>query len=318
MKRRHIKDIVRKIFVLSIGIVVLYIFLMNLIGYIVHSKKEVIVPNITYKSLAEAVDIVSKMGLSIKKIGESYNPQYPAGTVLVQQPQAGMVVREGRTINVILSLGGEKVFVPDIIGEDLRKAEIILRQYSLFVGTVTERYSLRYAKNKVMEQQPIAGEIVDKNSYVSIVVSAGLPQEDVILVPDFLQKNINEVYTWAQKYGIEVKVSEQLLPEIPEGTVIQQQPVADSIVVSSTTLTVVIAKHTTQDLQKQSEYNFEYELPFISDAAKNVKIVQISAEGENILYNRLTLPKEKIRLYIPPKKNSKIRIFVDNVLIDER
>jgi len=30
------------------------------------------------------------------------------------------------------------------------------------------------------------------------------------------------------------------------------------------------------------------------------------------------LPKEKILLYIPQRKNSKIRIFVDGILIDEK
>jgi len=296
----------------------LSILLYNITEKIVHSKKEVVVPNITNKPVYEALDVVSKMNLGLKKIGELYSPNYPVGTVVSQQPQAGMVVREGRTISVVVSLGGEKVFVPNIIGEERRKAEVILRQYTLFIGTVTERYSLKFAKNKIIQQQPQEGEIVDKNTPVDIVVSLGFPPEDVILMPDFKNKNVNEVYQWLQKYGFEINVKEEIVDGYNDGEVIEQQPLPDEIVNNTTIIEIVIAKNKGLTKEKQIVYNFEYELPFLGDTPKNVKIVQISAEGEDVLYNRPTLPKQKIQLFVPPKKNSRIRIFVDGVLIDEK
>jgi len=296
----------------------LSILLYNITEKIVHSKKEVVVPNIINKSVYEALDIVSKMNLSLKKIGEVYNPNYPIGTVVSQQPSAGMVVREGRSINVVLSLGGEKVFVPNIVGEDYRKAEVLLRQYTLFIGTVTQRYSLKVAKNKIIEQQPREGEIVDKNTPVNIVVSLGFPPEDVILMPDFKNKHINDVYQWAQKYGFEINVKEEVVEGYNDSEVIDQRPLPDEIISNTTFIEVVIAKNKSALKKEQISYNFEYELPFLGDTPKNVKIVQISAEGENVLYNKPTLPKQKIQLFVPPKKNSRIRIFVDGVLIDER
>jgi beta-lactam-binding protein with PASTA domain len=296
----------------------LSILLYNITEKIVHSKKEVVVPNITNKPVYEALDVVSKMNLGLKKIGEVYSPNYPVGTVVSQQPQAGMVVREGRTINVVVSLGGEKVFVPNIVGEERRKAEVILRQYTLFIGTVTERYSLKFAKNKIIQQQPQEGEIVDKNTPVNIVVSLGFPPEDVILMPDFKNKNVNEVYQWSKKYGFEINVKEEIVDVYNDGEVIEQQPLPDEIVNNTTIIEIVIAKNKGLTKEKQIVYNFEYELPFLGDTPKNVKIVQISAEGEDVLYNRPTLPKQKIQLFVPPKKNSRIRIFVDGVLIDEK
>jgi len=296
----------------------LSILLYNITEKIVHSKKEVVVPNITNRPVYEALDVVSKMNLGLKKIGEVYSPNYPVGTVVSQHPQAGMVVREGRTINVVVSLGGEKVFVPNIVGEERRKAEVILRQYTLFIGTVTERYSLKFAKNKIIQQQPQEGEIVDKNTSVDIVVSLGFPPEDVILMPDFKNKNVNEVYQWSQKYGFEINVKEEIVDGYNDGEVIEQQPLPDEIVNDTTIIEIVIAKNKGLTKEKQIVYNFEYELPFLGDTPKNVKIVQISAEGEDVLYNRPTLPKQKIQLFVPPKKNSRIRIFVDGVLIDEK
>ncbi len=318
-KNKKIKNLLLWLifFCIIIFFCIVIVLLYHITGKIVHSKREVIVPNIVNKSLYEALDVVSKLNLSLKKIDEVYNPNYPAGTVVVQQPQAGMVVREGRSINVILSRGGEKVFVPNIVGEDRRKAEVLLRQYSLFVGTVTYRYSLRFEKNKVIQQQPKEGEIVDKNTGVDIVVSLGPPQEDIILMPDFKGKHINEVYEWAERYSFILKIKEEVVEGYDDGKVISQLPQPDEVVNDTTAIEVVVAK--VKDVtQGEVFYNFEYELPFFGDTPKNVKIVQISSDGESILYNKPTLPKQKIQLYVPPKKNSRIRIFVDGVLIDEK
>ncbi len=311
------KRISKIVYYLVILIAALF-FIYKIIGLIVHSKKEVVVPNIINKSVIDALDMVSKLGLGLKKVGEVYNPNFPQGTVVAQQPSAGMTVRVGRFVNVVLSLGGEKVFVPNIIGEDRRKAEIVLREYSLFVGTVTERYSLKYPKNKVVQQIPQAGEIVEKNSYINFVVSLGVPPEDknIIIIPDFINKNINEVYLWAQKYGIEVQVIQKVVPDAVEGTVIEQNPPPDEIVDISTILKVTVAQTTTGTYQPQ--YNFEYEIPFIGNTSKKVKIVQISDEGEYVLYDKATMSGQKIQLYVPTRKNSRIRIFLDGVLIDEK
>lgn len=289
-----------------------------LLGRIVHSKKEVIVPNIVGKSVLEALDIVSNVGLGLKKIGEVYNPNYPFSTIVVQQPSAGMVVRKGRFINVILSLGGEKVFVPNLIGEEVRKAEILLRQYSLLLGTSTYRYSLRYNKNIVVSQRPQPSEIVEKNSFVDIEISLGPPPPGIILVPDFINKTIENVYDWSSRNAIDLKIVEKVTDDAPEGVILQQSiPPDTDITNSAVTFEVVVSKK--KSIGKDKEvYNFEYELPFVGDTIKNVKIVQISDDGEYVLYNKPTSSRQKIMLYVPPRKNSKLRIFVDGILIDEK
>lgn len=315
-------DILVFIFCIFIFLFIFSIASYYILGKIVHSKKEVIVPNIVGKSVLEALDMVSEVGLGLKKIGEVYNPNYPFATIVVQQPSAGMVVRKGRFINIILSLGGEKVFVPNLIGEEIRKAEILLRQYNLLLGTTTYRYSLKYNKNLVISQKPQPSEIVEKNSFVDIEVSLGPPPFGMILVPDFVNKTVENVVDWSTKYNIDLKINEIISNDVPEGIVLQQSIPPDTEVTSSSmTLEIVVSKKKTVSKEREFEkeiYNFEYELPFVGETLKNVKIVQISDEGEYILYNKPTSSKQKIFLYVPPRKNSKLRIFVDGILIDEK
>lgn len=291
---------------------------------IIHSRKEVVVPNIEGKPLAEALTIVSESGLGLKKVGESFNKDLPMGTVISQYPKVGMVVREGRYVNVVISLGGEKVFVPNIIGKTRREAEIILRQYSLVVGTVTENYSLRYSKDKVILQEPIAGTIVNKNDSINFTLSLGFPPEDVILVPDFVNKDVNEAKTWADKVGLKIEITESNVSGYSPGTVISQKPFPDTPVTSQDKLELVVVKFIGTDksissiVKDTAEPNFFYDLPAMGNVSKNVKILQVSSDGEQVLYNQPTVPGSKISLYVPPKPNSKIRIFIDGVLIDEK
>jgi len=325
-RRRKKMWMIRVIITLAILIFV-YIIVYQSIGLIVHSKKEVIVPNIENKSVLEALKIVSDLGLGLKKIAEVYNPQLPVGTVVTQQPPAGMTVRKGRVINVVLSLGGEKVFVPNVLGEDKRKAEVIIRQYGLVVGSITECFSLRYSKGKVMWQSYPEGSVVDKNTPIDLKISLGFPPDDIILMPDFINKTLSEVKSWVETYGLQLNIKYKIVEQIPQSDiVVEQNPPADSVVSLEDIIEITLSKSpsqqekdlNTEKIEDKKSYNFEYELPFMGNLPKNVKVVQISDEGEHILYNKLTFPKEKILLYVPQRKNSKLRIFVDGILIDEK
>ncbi len=319
MKRK--KNIIKKIVYIGVLLVIIYIIFNYAMRSYIHSRKEVIVPNIENKSVVEALGIVSNLGLGLKKIGETYNSDLPAGTIVSQQPPAGMVVREGRFINVVLSLGGQKVFVPNIVGKEKREAEIILRQYGLSVGTVTETFSLRYAKNFVISQQPQEGEIVERNTQVNYTLSLGFPPENLLLVPEFKNKPLEEAFSWAQQKGIEVVLKDVYSKDHNDGIVIDQFPLPDSVISQQEKLELVVARSLTQPknmLSQQPEYNFVYELPAMGGKHKNVKIVQVTPTGERVLYNQLTPPGEKIFLYISDREKTKIRVFIDGVLIDEK
>ncbi len=316
MKYKLIIKIFFWFIVLGVSFVLLDISVKNFI----HSNKEVVVPNVEGKSIIDALNIVSRSGLGLKKIGESFDPNLPMGTVITQNPKFGMVVREGRYINVIVSLGGEKVFVPNLIGEERRKAEILLRQYNLIVGTVTETYSLKYQKNKIMSQDPPESSVVDRNTAVNFVISRGIPPENIILMPDFVARQVEDAQKWAQTYGLEIRIVETISDYGQSNFVISQKPLPDTVVTSNDIIEIVVPKifEDTKISGETKEPNFIYEIPPIGTAAKNVKIVQVSTDGEKNLYNQLTLPGSKIALYILPKKNAKVRIFIDGVLIDEK
>ncbi|MEW6042018.1 MAG: PASTA domain-containing protein, partial [Elusimicrobiota bacterium] len=174
-----------------------YLALYWVIGAVVHKRSEVLVPQLNGKSLTQAMDILYPLKLGIIKEGEEYNSQIPPGTIVRQVPPPGMMVREGKIIKVTLSKGSDLVFIPDLRGQAVKIAEMMLRRNSLEVGSKNMFHSLRFAKDEVMQQSLEPNSIAEKNTLVDLSISLGPPPEGILLMPDFTGKNINSFTEWA-------------------------------------------------------------------------------------------------------------------------
>ncbi|OQA89716.1 MAG: Serine/threonine-protein kinase PK-1 [Elusimicrobia bacterium ADurb.Bin231] len=198
----------KKIFEWLLWFVILSIFgflgFNRLINALVHHKKEVQVPNLTGKSIVDALHISSTMNLYIQKAGEDFNPLIPAGMIISQMPLPGSVVKEGKVIKVVISAGGEVVYVPKVIGETVRSAQLILRKEGLDLGEQTQKYSSDFGKGRVIAQYPVPNRSFPRGGMVNIIVSLGNVPQDKILVPDFTGRSIVEAEEWAFTYGISI------------------------------------------------------------------------------------------------------------------
>jgi hypothetical protein len=83
---------------------IMVVFAVGLVGtmLIFLSGSEVSVPEIVGKSYAESEDMLSDLGLRIKRRAERYSEE-PEGTILEQIPRAGETVKTGQMILVVVS-----------------------------------------------------------------------------------------------------------------------------------------------------------------------------------------------------------------------
>ncbi len=228
----------------ALGIVSLLVLILTLnwaIRASVHSQKDVVVPNLNGQSLLQALDTLSKLNLGLKQDGAENNASVPSGTVLRQQPPAGMPVREGKIIRVTLSQGGESIFTPDLIGQSLRSAEIALRLNGVGLGEVESRPSLKYEKDIVISQDPKPKTIIEKNSLVHLTVSEGAPKDGSILMPDFVGKNIGTADAWSKEKNIKIETVTEESPQ-EDGIILRQSPSADDAVQNGLPVSFVISK----------------------------------------------------------------------------
>lgn len=307
--------------ILILGLIALFLGAIAFVSFdwafsaLVHSRKEVKVPDITNKKVIEALDLLEAPKLALRKIGSEFDAKLPAGTIIRQLPTAGTTVREGKVIRVYISQGSENLPVPDLTGLTLRNAELLLRQNHLSVGTKETAYSLTAEKGTIISQEPAAGETLDKGQAVNLVVSSGLPPSNLTLVPDFRHKKIADVNLWASAENMQVEIKEDRDSPFPNGTITEQQPAPDTELAPQSTISVVVSTRPIQENEKM--HHIHYELP----QGKNdnmVKIIVQDSLGEREILNEAKQPGSKIDLNVPYGGIATFRIYVDGILVREK
>lgn len=147
----------------------------------------------------------------------------PIGTVLSQTPSAGSIrkLTDGAapiTVSLTVSRGRETLSVPDLVGNDVREAEGLLRELGFAVRIAREE-SL-HTEGRVLKVTPNAGTPVTRGREILLTVSAGV-QNDVTTVPDLhgLAREDALVRLWLAR----LSVGDVLEPPVGEGNVVIRQ-----------------------------------------------------------------------------------------------
>jgi beta-lactam-binding protein with PASTA domain len=134
---------------------------------------EVKVPEVTNLEIKEAYEAIEAAGLLLQVHENRYDKKVKKRVVLSQNPEGGKMVREGRTILVVVSLGPELMDVPKLTGESLRTAKIALSNAKLRVGEVTFEEAEYGLDEEVVKQNPSAGKAVPRGERIHLRVRRG-------------------------------------------------------------------------------------------------------------------------------------------------
>ncbi|WP_445321608.1 Stk1 family PASTA domain-containing Ser/Thr kinase [Nocardioides sp. GXZ039] len=129
-------------------------------------KEEVTVPNVVTLTLKDAVSTLRNDGFKVRK--ESVENDRPAGEVLSQNPPAGSTVEKGITISIQYSQGPKEV--PMVVGKKQKEAIDLIEQAG-FRADVREDPTSKEKKGTIVDQVPLAGTTLPKDSVVVIFVS---------------------------------------------------------------------------------------------------------------------------------------------------
>lgn len=303
------------------GVVVLFFAALIVIsadwvlGALIHTRKEVSVPDLTKKPVSQALNLLAAQNLALKQAGVEFARSVPPGSVLRQIPSAGSTVREGRVIRVWISQGDEMVFVPSLVGTDLRSAQLAIRQAGLVVGKVENAYSLTYEKGLIVAQTPKADSMIQKGEKVALVLSEGQPPASVILAPNFKGKKLAEATLWASAQNINLIIKEDAASMFRNGTIAAQSPAADNPVAPGGNLEITVSRRPITEDEKV--YHLHYEMPQGKNAS-HVRVTLQDDAGERDILNESKQPGSKISLEIPYAGHATLRIFSDGVLVRER
>ncbi len=180
-----------KIFaIIGASLVILLILAIFLFNFLTPKKMEI--PDVSNKDLIEAIAILEEAGFKIGEQREKYSEDIEAGKVVETNPEAGLSRISGTEIDIIISLGNEKLEMDNYVGEQMSQVSVILEKMDFKEVIQEEEYSDE-APGTIINQSPKAGEeVVEKDTVFTLTVSIGKEKVKVKDLKGYNESTLNE------------------------------------------------------------------------------------------------------------------------------
>jgi len=187
--------------------------LVEVPDWIGHGREEVLAQAQTLGLGFEVSELRHDLGVAVDRIVQ-------------QEPAAGTQVRHGRTIRVVVSLGGETLTVPSVIGQPARQAELELRRFGLTPGWEAHIHDDSAPVSQVIDEAPVAGTLSVSGDRVHRLVSDG-PRAPRFVMPDLEGKTLRDVQEWITLCGFRSRAVRRVPAEgRRSGTIVGQLPLS--------------------------------------------------------------------------------------------
>ncbi len=135
--------------------------------------------------------------------------------------------------------GGNNATVPDLRGKTTAEAQLLLESVGLALGTQAPTPDENAIKGTIVGQDPAAGERLEKGQAVNIKVSIGKGET---LVPDLIDlSSTNDARAVLSASNLVLGKIIQKDSDKPEGTILEQNPIAGSSVEAGSRVDVAVS-----------------------------------------------------------------------------
>ncbi len=266
------------------------------------------VPSVVGKSLTEAQKILRDAKLVPSVVAERYDEKVQVSQIISQTPEGGQMVKAGRTINLIVSMGQEFIEVPDVTNQTVRAASILLSGAGLDIGAVRSRNHPTVPQDSVITQNPRAGTRVPKGTQVDVEISMG-PEAISVVVPNFVGESVDVVLQKLGGLKLVPGAMAQRESEQVAGTILEQDPAAGAEVAENSTVNFVVSKG--KGLSTRQAPIF-FTVPGTGSAQVAVRITLTDAYGTRTIYERQHTPGTEVRLQVEwAGPEARVRYFIN-------
>jgi len=226
----------------GLGLFIVGIVLFNsvLMPMLVHQRGAVIVPDLRNVSSREAAQMLEDRSLSMRIGRQDYSTEVPEGFVISQRPRADERIKEGRTVEVVLSLGARTQRVPDLRGMSLRQTRGVLENLNLSVGRVSRVQAVEEGE-RVLASAPVAGEEVVEGTVVDVVLSTGAKKQEYAM-PDLTGQDLLFIRDKLRDMGFRISgVRYEKREGVFPNTIVGQTPPGGSMIREGDSIELVAA-----------------------------------------------------------------------------
>ncbi|MGH9727198.1 MAG: PASTA domain-containing protein [Candidatus Acidiferrales bacterium] len=185
--------------------------------------REIVTPDLTRVTVSRAQSQLERRRLHLRVEDRIYSG-LPPDTIARQSPPAGTRLKVGEWVHVVVSLGQQKVTIPQLDDRSFRAAQIDLLSEGLQTGEVSSSYLPEFPADVVLQQDPPAGSTNASSPHVDVLVSLGA-RPPAYVMPGFEGLTLAEAEQRLSAAGLKVsKVTPLPLTGRPSGTVTSQLP----------------------------------------------------------------------------------------------
>lgn len=213
--------------VATLGVLAVLAFATGLVVFnnlvmprLIHGIGQVTVPDLTNLTVEQAEQVLRPLRLQVSRSGERFDPAAPRGFVIAQEPGAGSTVRGRKRISVVVSLGEEFSSVPELFGESVRSARMLIERAGLQPGSIVQAPSEETGEGMVAASDPGAETVLMRNTPVHLLVSTGAGSESFVM-PDLLGREIASVRRQLEALGFRIERSGA---QTSVGTIVSENP----------------------------------------------------------------------------------------------
>ncbi len=130
-------------------------------------------------NFTEANTLLASKRLNVVQKDAKYDDEVPVNCIISQLPKAGAMIQEGKSVEVVVSLGKKEFKVPKLEGLAVQEAKIILNNEDIPYD-VEEEFS-EEELGTVTKQWPKEGAILGENQSVKLTMSLGEEPESHVM-----------------------------------------------------------------------------------------------------------------------------------------
>lgn len=203
--------------------------------------REVAMPDVVGMGTKQARQILQGRHLGMKVEDRVYS-NLPVDAVVRQSPPPNMRVKTGQYAHVVLSLGPQKVSIPQLKDLSLRAAQVELLRSGMQLGEVSSVYLPGTAADTVALQNPAPGTTDVQSPHVNLLVSLG-PRPPAFVMPEVSGLPVAEAESKLGAAGLKVaKVTPVPGAEQPAGAVVTQTPARGQRVDANSAIELQVAQ----------------------------------------------------------------------------
>lgn len=296
-----------KVILIALIFIIVFVASIVITLSVMNSKnpKDVLLPNFIGLTLDEAKSKGAESKLEINVADEKYDVEIPEGQIISQDPkyQANFTVKEGRTINVIVSKGQEIVKVTKLIGKTKDEARKEAKALGIELE-IEEDYNDDVEAGIVVEQDKQEGEEILAGSKVKIKVSLGIEQVEVPNLTGLSEDEAKKKITEAKLKWIR---TDRIKDSSKGKGVVEQSISAKSFIDKNSEIAITINDYQAMvhgtiniNVAKLTDYspNYKKVTEKVKDQVKNETTGEMEEIEKEVEKEVLTNPPKKVTLVV--------------------